>query len=301
MNHILRYLIVLFVVTTTLASFNSCNKFEGEQTIPAYLQIDTITLTTDYFVEGENTHNITDAWVYVNNDLVGCFELPATFPVLARGKNKLEIRAGIKLNGIGNTRVPYSFYESYIVEDFEFFEDSIIKISPSVSYYETDLIEFAWLEDFEGSSISLEATSNSDTIIRQTSPANNPEALISEYSAYSGEITLDKDHDVFVLASFMAYELPALGVPSLLEINYKCTEPFGVGMFGIYSNQIVDIPLVGVNKTDVWKKIYINLGPNVQDYNDATNFKIYFEGSLGDATTAKFYFDNIKLIYRKTS
>lgn len=301
MNHFLRFLISLFVVTFLMISYSSCNKFEGDQTIPAYLQIDSISLTTDYFIEGANTHNITDAWIYVNNNLVGCYELPAKFPILTRGKNKLEIRAGIKLNGMSGTRVPYSFYKPIVIEEFEFFEGSVVKLNPQTSYYATDLIEFAWIEDFEGSSVSLEATNNSDTTIHKTVPANNPEALLSQFSAFSGEINLDEDHDVFVLSSFLTYQLPTLGVPSLLEIDYKCTEPFGVGMFANISGYVVDIPLVVVNESDEWKKIYINLGPNVQVYNDATGFKIYFEGSLGDDTTAKFYFDNIKLIYRKTS
>jgi hypothetical protein len=61
---------------------------------------------------------------------------------------------------------------------------------------------------------------------------------------------------------------------------------------------VVDIPLVVVNKSDTWNKIYINLGPNISAYTNASNFKVYLESSLSDESEAAYYFDNIKLIYR---
>ncbi|MDA3944469.1 MAG: hypothetical protein PF694_13140 [Bacteroidetes bacterium] len=277
----------------------SCNKFEGDQTVPAYIRIDTISVNTDYFSQGSNTHRITDAWVYVNDQLIGAFELPATIPVLARGRQKLEIRPGIKLNGIGGTRVPYPFYQPYIVTDYNFIEDSIRSILPVTSYYNT--ITFAWLEDFEGSSISLEKTSQSDTSIYQTSPINNPEAYLSDFSSYSGIVNLTTEKNSFKLSSFNAFILPGLGSPVMLEVDYKCTQSFGVGMFAEISGTIVDIPLIVVNKSEKWNKIYINLGPNVSTYTSASNFKIYFESSMTGEDDAQYYFDNIKLIYRSNN
>lgn len=277
----------------------SCNKFEGDQTVPAYIRIDTISVNTDYFSQGSNTHRITDAWVYVNDQLIGAFELPATIPVLARGRQKLEIRPGIKLNGIGGTRVPYPFYQPYIVTDYNFIEDSIRSILPVTSYYNT--ITFAWLEDFEGSSISIEKTSQSDTSIYQTSPINNPEAYLSDFSSYSGIVNLTTEKNSFKLSSFNAFILPGLGSPVMLEVDYKCTQSFGVGMFAEISGTIVDIPLIVVNKSEKWNKIYINLGPNVSTYTSASNFKIYFESSMTGEDDAQYYFDNIKLIYRSNN
>ena len=295
MQGILRNTLYLLIFGGLGLGFTSCNKFEGDQTIPAYIHIDTMMLSTDYFSQGSNTHNITDVWVYVNDQLVGAFELPATIPVLARGKQKLELRSGIKLNGIGGTRVPYPFYQPYIVNEFNFIEDSVVKVNPSTTYYNT--INFAWLEDFENASISIEKTSQSDTAIYKTSPINNPEAWLSEHSSYSGEINLDDQRSVFKIASFNAFILPGLGSPVMLEIDYKCTHSFGVGMFAEISGTIVDLPLIVVNKSDRWNKIYVNLGPNISTYNNASNFKIYFESSVLDGP-AKFYMDNIKLIYR---
>jgi hypothetical protein len=253
-------------------------------------------LNTEYFSQGSNSHNITDAWVYVNDQLIGAFELPATIPVLARGKQKLEIRPGIKLNGIGGTRVPYPFYKPYTVQDFNFIEDSIRKINPVTSYHNT--IGYAWLEDFEGTSISLVKTPQSDTGIYKTTPINNPEAFLSEFSSFSGIVNLTPEKSSFKLASFNAFILPGNGSPVMLELDYKCDRSFGVGMFATINGKIVDIPLIVVNKSESWNKIYINLGPNISTYTNASNFKVYFESNIFDQSEARFYFDNIKLIYR---
>jgi len=298
MHHFLRLQIILLLAASVFA-LSSCHKFEGDQTVPAYLRIDTVLFTTDYVTQGSNTHNITDAWVYVNDQLIGVYELPATFPVLASGKQDLEIRPGIKLNGIGATRAPYPFYKPYVIDGFNFIEDSIQIVRPTTSYY--DNLTFAWTEDFEGSGTSLEKTTASDTTIDKTSPADHPDAWLSPYSSFSGKVQLDAAHEVFQIASFLSYELPDQGKAVLLEFDYKCDREFGVGMIANLSSSTLMLPLVIVNKSETWNKIYINLGPNVSAYTSAQNFKIYFESDRGDQDEANFYFDNIKVIYRNIS
>jgi hypothetical protein len=63
------YLLIVLVLS-------SCQK-EDTVDIPTYLKIDNIVLD-----EGNTTSIITDAWVYVNDQLQGVYELPAKFPVL---------------------------------------------------------------------------------------------------------------------------------------------------------------------------------------------------------------------------
>lgn len=290
---------VFFLFISVILLALSCQKFEGEQTIPAYLHIDTVLFSTDYPSEGSNTHKITDVWVYVNDQLIGAFELPATFPVLASGIHKLEIRPGIKLNGIAATRVPYPFFKPYLISDFNFIEDSVLTIHPITSYYSN--ITFAWMEDFEGSNISLEKTTQSDTNLVKTFPSNNPEAFLSDYSSYSGLIHLEGNYNKFQIATFMAYELPGKGTPVFLEMDYKCDRAFGVGMFATINSTILSLPILVVNASEEWNKIYINLSPNVTEYSTSLNFKIYFESDKGDDNQARFLFDNIKLIYRNNS
>lgn len=285
--------VILFILPLILAA---CNKFEGEQTIPAYLKIDTVFFNTNYPTQGSKTHNFTDVWVYVNDQLIGAFEMPVTIPVLISGSQKLEIRPGIKLNGISATRAPYPFIKPYINNSFAFFQDSIVSINPTVSYY--DNINFAWTEDFEGTGLSIQKTPQSDTNIAKTQPSNHPDALLSEYSSYSGFVHLEGVKTKYQIASFVGYELPGKGTPVFLELDYKCSRNFGVGLFAMVDNSVVTLPLVVINTSNEWNKIYINLSPIVTEYNSASDFKVYFESDKGDEENARFYFDNIKLIYR---
>ena len=94
MKNFARYFIGLFVVFCAITSMFSCNKFKGNQEIPSYIYIDTFSLMTNYQMEGAATHNITDVWVYVDDNVQGCYELPATIPLLENGTHKLTLYAG---------------------------------------------------------------------------------------------------------------------------------------------------------------------------------------------------------------
>jgi hypothetical protein len=284
------------VIVVALLAMQGCRKFDGDQTVPAYLRIDTIFKQTNYTTYGSTTHNITDAWVYVNDKFIGTFELPATFPVLAKGTNTLEIRPGIKLNGIAATRVYYPFYQPIVIPGFNFVEDSIRSIAPTTHYYETT--KMPWIEDFEQVSITLERTQRSDTTINKTEPVNSQEALLSDNSAFSGVVHLKGDVTRFELATAEYFTLPGQGSPVFLELDYKCDRPFGVGMFVEEFSTITAVPLLIVNSISRWNKIYINLGPNISRFGNTARFKVYVDGTLGEHEEARFFFDNIKLVHR---
>ena len=288
---------ILFISGSFL--LESCTKFSGPQTIPAYIKIDSVFLETNYFEQGTNSQKITDVWVYLNKDLVGVFELPALFPILADGPNDLEIRPGIWLNGIQSTRVPYPFYEPLIYEDFDFHPDSIHDLGDiKIKYYEN--LNFAWKEDFESTGLTLIETSVSDTSIFRTMPAGNPEAFITPTSQYSGLIALSDENPIYSATSFNSFPLPELqNDPVLLELNFKSDNLFYVGLLMNLPSGLRKIPLLIMNHSDEWNKIYINLGPNIALNNDAANYKVYFEAGLeADKESAKIYLDNIKLIQR---
>ena len=111
MNTIYKFLFSFGFFATLL--FSSCELYNPSEPIPAYIHIEKFNLTTDYATQGSNSHKITDAWVYVDDQLIGCFELPATFPVITEGTHKVKIVAGIKVNGIASNRGQYPFYNPY--------------------------------------------------------------------------------------------------------------------------------------------------------------------------------------------
>ncbi len=298
-NYKVYYFIFLWGIIFSLLVTGGCRKMKSTQTIPSYLKIDSVYLETYYPVEGSESQEITDVWVYVDDQQMGVFQLPALFPVLAKGKHKLEIRPGIKLNGISSTRVPYPFYHPIVYDNFNFVPDSVLNLGNiKTKYY--DNTKFVWLEDFEGSFISIQESETSDTTLNQTTPANNPEAFLSSNSSYSGKIVLTQDHPMYWGYTFDAYDLPRDGTPVALELNFKTDTPMVVGVLTSLPGDFKWDDLVYLNKSPEWNKIYINIAPTTSRYSNAYDFKIYFRAIIGsDADTGNIYIDNIKLLYRQ--
>ena len=281
-----------FIWVFLLFIFGSCEKFESDQTIPAFIQIDSIRFTTDAAQQGSASHNITDAWVYVDDQLIGAFEMPANFPVLAQGDHKIEIRAGIKLNGIAATRVINPFFEPITLESCHLTPDSTTIINRSTTYYDNTV--FPWIEDFEGESISLVEGNNSDTIIYKT----DVDSLVFEGN-YSGLIYLDEDNPVFEGVSYEAYVLPQLGSPVFIELDYKIENIITAGIYTQTQSQIISSPIVNISKSDKWKKIYINITPDVSSATNALDFKIFFgSAKTDDVENPVILLDNIKLVHK---
>jgi hypothetical protein len=298
--HLLSVLLIVIILATT-----GCYKFKGDQTIPAYISIDGMNLDTYYPEEGSNSSDIDDIWVYVDDALLGVYEFPesdstpAVFPVLASGKHKLEIRPGIKLNGISSTRVPYPFYKPIIYEDFDFIPGTEVQ---SLGYLTTTYypdLKFVWMEDFEQPEISIENASWSDTIIERTKPENNPIAFLSPNSRYSGIIDLTSELKEYGGTSYNSFDVQTPGTIILLELNFKTDNYIAVGLLIRDKYDVIEKDLVILNHSSTWKKVYINLGSNLSLYPTALDYKIIFRAGLeSEFTSASILLDNIKVIHR---
>ena len=117
---------------------------QQEDLTPSFLRIDGIDLATDGPSEGENSHDIVDAWVYVDNAPIGVFETPCTIPILEEGEHQLVIYAGVKKNGISNSRIIYPFYERW-ESTVNFVKEDTLVLSPVVSY--KNEVQMAMLND----------------------------------------------------------------------------------------------------------------------------------------------------------
>ncbi len=297
--YLLSILLIAGILTTT-----GCYKFEGDQTIPAYISINGINLETYYPEEGTNSSDIDDIWVYVDDALIGVFEFPegdssaAVFPVLASGKHKLEIRPGIKLNGISSTRVPYPFYKPIIYEEFDFIPETVQSLGHLTTSYFPDL-NFVWMEDFEQPEISIESATWSDTAIKRTQPENNPVAFLSPNSKYSGIINLTTDLNEYGGTSYNSFEVQTAGTIILMELNFKTDNFITVGLLIRDNNTVIEKDLLILSHSSSWKKIYINLGSNLSLYPTAIDYKIIFRTGLeSGSSSANILLDNIKIVHR---
>ena len=266
------YLVALLIIS-------ACQKEEGN-TIPTYLKIDTITLD-----ESNTTTNITDAWVYINDQLQGVYELPAKFPVLENDYQTLRIKAGIKSNGIASSRIAYPFYASFI-DTVIFTPNQTITVNPTVSYLES---AHFFLEDFEGAGVDLEITIISDTILLELT-----DSLGNQY----GGGVLNDSLITFEIATDELLDLPQAGAPVFLELDYKCNTEFLVGVYINFPQSVLQKDLLWINPKDDWNKIYINLTSTISEGVGAKFFKVFI-GMKRDVSLDKneVYFDNLKIVY----
>jgi len=279
--------------------FFSCDKFDSEQSIPSYIYIDKIILVDNPIInEGSLSNKITDAWVYVDYELIGAFELPATIPVLKKGKHIITIYPGIKMNGISGTRVQYDFYKQIDITDFNFVEDSIRKIDTLLTktMYKDNLK--IWEEDFDDVSIKFEKRANSDTTIIQSLALANS----FDGSPY-GIVSIDAAHTVFeVETKGDHFVLPKSSSPVYLEMNYKTNNSVIIGLLA-YSSTTTTTPTAQISTISLkpgteWKKIYINFTPDISDYYNSNSFKVFIAAYKDTGNpTAEILFDNIKLIH----
>ena len=271
-----------------------CNIINPDEDPPCYIKIDSFTFNpTPTITEmgSSSSTRIRDVWVYVDYEFQGAYELPVRFPVLKTGSRQVTLSPGIALNGIASTRSPYPFYKG-LTQVMDLPANGEVKIEPVISYF--DSVKCNFCEDFEGIGFSLTSTGNSDTIMYQL-PPGDPD--IKEGNG-SGVVYLDNVGTRFEITSTTAYDLPGSGAAVFLELDYKINQAMNAGLFinttGLTPQQI---PLISLNPTNTWNKIYIQLGYTVSGYPNADSFQIYFN-ALKDPSVSKseFYLDNIKVV-----
>ncbi len=288
MNTITKILSLVFVMTHLL----SCEIINPAEDIPMYIEIDSVNFSTDLLTEGTSSHKITDAWVYVNGDLIGMFEIPATVPVLASGNKNLTILAGIMDNGNSTTRENYPFYSSYNTT-MAFAGQKNVKVTP-VFTYRGDLT-FEIIEDFE---LGVMFVNNSGTAVM----TNTKDSSLVFEGSRSAVVKLDDVNSVYEGITSDKYSLPGGSMPVYIELNYKCSQEF---FFGLKVTPPASLPFQlfshRVNTKSYWNKIYLNITDQVSTYNGTygpCEFQVLIRAEkFNSADTTFIYLDNVKLIY----
>jgi len=278
------FIIVLLII--------SCVKNNPD---PAWLEVNEWSLiknTESNEGTGELTHNFTEATVYVDNQLIGIFEVPFKIPIIKNGPSNIKVFPTIKNNGISATKKAYPFTDFY-EEDVVLEANKIVTINP-ITKYKTNC-KF-WIEDFEDASIKIENDQNSKTTI---SGSNDPAHLM--YGNFFGKVSLTSENPEWLGFTSGQISLPR-GKEVYLEIDYKNTSSLTTGLFGITATQTKSNVNVSLNAQPIsdlkWKKIYIDLQEVVSYFNDAIYYAVSFRAILeAGMDNGEVYIDNVKLVY----
>lgn len=262
-----------------------CEIVNTEEDIPAIIEIESIS------VDGDHTQNITDAWVYVNNEFQGVFPLPASFPTLNTGNQSIIIEAGIKKNGISSSRESYPFYSSLSM-DTNLVPNEKLTINPSISY---SVSSFPFVEDFEGSGTILEVVTDSlnhslEPIYDNSDVAFGNKHIKSVISGDANEIFECTTNDINLPNDKQVY----------LELDYKCNSTLVVGMYANFINQVNKSAIIYLNEQDEWNKIYISLSEIISNNSNAQSYKLFF-GMSRDTSEVQneMYLDNIRIVHEE--
>lgn len=285
-----RYLLYLILTSSLLSS---CIKNNPD---PVWIQIEKWELEANpalNLAEGELTQNLSEAWVYVDEKLIGVFELPVKIPVLTSGFKKIQLLPAIRNNGIAATKKVYPFCEPYIIEA-DLVQNETFVVNPVTRY--SSITKF-WKEDFEDVAFSLETDVNvSNAFLVRTLDDTKV-----KYGSACGMVQMSTSDSLWLGYTNAQMVLPK-GKEVFLEIDYMISVPVLTGVLGISSSDIKNNPNIQLNaKADeemVWKKIYIDLREIISFSSNAEYYEQYFRAILPEGqATGEIFIDNIKVVY----
>lgn len=277
-----------------LPIFSACVK---NNPAPVWLEIDAWTLEVNpnsLNNAGVLEHNFTDVWVYVDNKIIGVFEVPCKIPVLVSGNKKIQLFPTIRNNGISATKKIYPFVEPFEVT-MDMSEGQTIHLSPKTRYYAN--CDF-WLEEFE----------SNNTLISTDNSVSNTSLTVGTFPGISqwgqcGHIGLTNADSLWVGLTSSFTDLPKQGAEVYLEINYHNTNPLLTGVLSYIQSAATDHPNISLNAQSAsnvrWKKIYIDLHEIISNTYTATSYNMYFRAlkSIDNTPNTDVYIDNIKIVH----
>lgn len=232
--------------------------------------------------------------MYIDDQLIGVFEVPCKIPLLLSGESEVKIFPAVLNNGISATKKIYPFMYPHI-QNVNLVQNQTVSISPKTMYYE--FCEF-WIEDFEDSSIKMEEDASSLASLNKSS---DPTIIESFNEVNFGRVNLNTTENYWAAFTNGALALPK-GEEVYLEIDYHNTNSVVTGVLAVGSSSTeenINIQLNAQDPSEVkWKKIYIDLREIVSNSSAANYFEISFQAALAeDATSGQINIDNIKLVH----
>lgn len=269
--------------------FTSCSKNSLKSPTASFLVVDNPTLSVSSASMGTSSHKITDVWFYVNDKFQGCYPIGGVMPIVTTGNANIKLFAGIRNNGIGETRQPYVMFKPITFN--QTVEAGITyTVNPVFEYI--SYAHFLFYEDFEANSIgSLFISSGDSSAVITTNPA----------LAYGGTgkslfMGMSDAKPTSKIISNNNYLFPASGSSGsrvYLEMNYKCNQEISVGLIGGTEERTAII----LRATDDWNKIYIELTTAVNTPPNYGYYKVFIAATKkGDVANPAIYLDNIKVV-----
>ncbi len=276
--------LLLFIVALP---FISCRDLEAD--VPSYLTISKIEVNVTDVDQGTNSSSFSDAYVYINDRLIGIYNLPANIPITQSGQVKLSIGGGIKQNGVYESRLEYPFYTRFdtIVN---LIVGETIEVNPILEYKNNvDFNVFA--ENFETGVNFLKGNTSDTNFVRTDEPDES-------FEGFSGKLILEEGKERFEVYTPDISDVPRFNTsPVYMELDFKGNIFVNVGSY--FDNRRTNQIYVVLPPKETWTKVYINLTEMLATNGNASNFNFFFAYNKAVTNfkgTAEFYVDNVKIV-----
>ncbi len=288
---------VLYSISILLI-VSSCGKNNPD---PSWIEVGAWTLEENpnaVIPAGELSQNISEVFLYINDDIMGVFEVPFKIPVLVEGPVNIKIFPAIKNNGISATKKIYPFLDIYEVNE-TLVKNQTLSISPKTRYKSN--VKFI-IEDFEDAAIKIENDPNSATVY---TVGNDPEFKKWFNGNFYGQVNLNAEDSTWIaytnFASVNGANLPR-ATEVYLEIDFLNTAPLVTGLLAISPNGVKPNQNIQLNPLKdgemKWRKIYIDLRELINASDPQAYFEHTFQSILPeDASSAFILIDNIKIVH----
>ena len=281
----------------------SCDTHRADE--PAYVRIESLGLEDidGCSWAGNSSSYITTAWITVDGDNLGAFDLPCEIPVIPKeGAQSIKITPGIDINGISAWRAQYPFYTSH-EEDVVLTAGEVITLPTGgnghVLHYGGPCLDPFMIDHFNSAGLNLSPSSLSDTnIYLITGPQKFP-APNGESNLASGEATLSPGMQRLELITSTLYDLPTGNEDVYLELDYQTSTEIVIGVIAHRPGEMTQAATATLRPKDYWHHAYINLVTEVSAYPDATSYQIFIgavrTGEDAD-TTDVVRLDNLRIL-----
>jgi hypothetical protein len=278
-----------FIFFCFLLLITSCRLSDNAAPVPYYLILEDPVVVAP-LGGGQDSHKITDAWVFADGQILGVFPLPARIPIVAQeGSVEITILAGIRNNGMFDAPVFYPFYKSIVKS-----------VSPKPNGSENIPLLFQYVsnakipvnESFEsGTSFTIDLDNNINTEIISTGED-------ARTGKRSGLISLSNNQKfVEVGSSLRVLNSQNSKGKSYIELDYRGEGEIAVGIIKTRNTAFrVDYVLFVPGKPE-WNKIYIDV-TDVLSPGDYDEYRLALGFSrTGFSETSRIYVDNIKHVH----
>lgn len=253
-----------------------------------FIKSGTVSVITKNTSQGSGSNKITDLYLYVNGQFQGAYPVGHLLPIVTKGQPvTINVFAGIKNNGINQTRISWNFYQNI---ELDTVVESGKTIERPFSFIYDPNVVFKWIEDFDNPTATTminSPISNSQYKIAPAADCYEGKSLMLEIAPNSGSIIAQVESSGY-------YALPAGSSNVYLEMDYKCNQAFEVGLFGGSELKVA----LNINPQENWNKIYIQLSNAVSNSPVYDKYKVYFRMvKTTDNDNPKLYLDNLKLVH----